>query len=51
MMPSRDRSRFVEAFRVEADAGTDRRGHPGQVLLQYGSAHQLPRALDGRRVE
>ena len=31
-------------------AGTDRHRHPGQVLLQDGCAHELPRALDGRRI-
>jgi hypothetical protein len=33
-----------------ARAGTHRHGHPGQVLLQDGRAHDLPRALDGRGI-
>ena len=32
----------------QADA--DRHGHPGQVLLQYDRPHELPCALDGRRI-
>ena len=31
-------------------ADTDCHGYSGQVLLQYGLPHELPRALDGRRI-
>ena len=41
---------LVEHVWVHANLPTDRHRHPWQVLRQDGRAHELPRALDGRRM-
>ena len=40
----------VTAFLRQSWGQANGHGHPWQVLLQDGCAHELPRALDGRRI-